>query len=49
MNGYSPLTWETLDAWARWTGNAPDTEDLDALFIINGIMLFPADPEKAAE
>jgi hypothetical protein len=48
MNGYSPLTWETLDAWARWTGNVPDQEDLDALFILNSVMLVP-DPPKDAE
>ena len=47
MNGHSPLTWETLDAWARWTGNVPDREDVDALFVINSVMLFPDLPKDA--
>ena len=48
MNGFSPLSWTTLDSWARWTGNVPDREDVDALFVIDSVMLFP-DPPKDAE
>jgi hypothetical protein len=48
MNGFAPLSWTTLDAWARWTGNVPDREDVDALFVIDSVMLFP-DPPKEAE
>lgn len=39
MNGFSPLSWSTIDAWARWTGNVPDPEDVDALFMLDTVML----------
>jgi hypothetical protein len=48
MNGFAPLTWSTLDAWARWTGNLPDPADIDALFLLDSVMLFPGDPNKDA-
>jgi hypothetical protein len=45
MNGYAPMTWATLDAWARWTGNHPDSEDVEALFVLDAIMLHPGEPK----
>lgn len=41
MNGFSPLTWGTLGEWSRLTGNVPDQEDIDALFILDAVMLTP--------
>jgi hypothetical protein len=46
MNGFAPLSWATLDAWARLTGNVPDQEDIDSLFLLDSVMLFPGDPNK---
>lgn len=41
MSGFAPLSWSSLDAWARWTGANPDAEDVDALFILDSVMLNP--------
>jgi hypothetical protein len=41
MNGFAPMTWATLDAWARWTGNIPDRDEIDALFILDAVLLSP--------
>jgi hypothetical protein len=45
MSGFAPLSWATVDAWARWTGNFPDHEDIDALFVLDAVMLNPPKPE----
>lgn len=43
--GYQPMTWTTLDAWARWTGNTPDAADVAALFALDAVMRNPGDPD----
>ncbi len=48
MNGASPLSWPTLDAWSRHTGARPTPEEIDALFMLDGILLNPG-PVKTAE
>lgn len=45
MSGYLPITWPTLDAWSRFTGNVPDGEDVIALFALDAVMLHPGDPD----
>lgn len=45
MNGFAPLSWGTLGDWSRLTGNVPDAEDLDALFILDSVMLSLSRPE----
>ena len=45
MSGYAPMTWATLDAWSRLTGNVPDGEDLDALFVLDAVLCHP-EPDK---
>lgn len=49
MSGSAPLTWATLDAWSRLTGNIPDQEDIDALFTLDAVMLRPAAGSGAAK
>lgn len=49
MNGFAPLTWGTLGEWSRMAGNAPDQEDIDALFLLDGVMLFPGDQAKESK
>ena len=49
MNGFAPLTYTTIYHYSRLTGQALDAEDVDALIVLDGVMLFPGDPEKATE
>lgn len=46
MSGISPLSWTTLDAWARRTRIEPDAEDIDALFLLDAVRLNPDPPKK---
>jgi hypothetical protein len=41
MSSLAPLSWTTIESWSRLTGNIPDQEDLDALFLLDAIMLTP--------
>lgn len=45
MNGYLPLTWSTLDAWARMTDSPVQPHEARALVTLDAIMCFPGKPE----
>lgn len=34
-NGLTPMTWGTIDAWARRTGRDPQPHEVDALFALD--------------
>ena len=35
MDGFSPLSWEALDAWARRTGRNPTADECQALMLLD--------------
>ena len=39
--GMNPVTWATIDAWARRTGQDPRREEIDALFALDAVMRSP--------
>jgi hypothetical protein len=41
MNGYARLTYSTITGWAQWTGNSPSPADVEALFLLDAILLHP--------
>jgi hypothetical protein len=43
MGGYSPLTWECLDAWSRLTGHQPNVLESAALMALDAVLLAPAE------
>ena len=49
MAGFAPLSWATVDAWARRTGAEPDADDIDALFALDAVLLHPDPPKSARE
>jgi hypothetical protein len=38
-----------LGDWSRLTGNVPDPEDIDALFMLDAVMLAPGEPKGEAD
>lgn len=49
MNGLAPLTYTTIYHYSRLMRMTLDTEDVEAVILIDGILLFPGDPEKESE
>lgn len=45
MSGIAPLSWSTLDAWARATGTLVHPHEARALMTLDAIMCFPGKPE----
>lgn len=43
MSGIAALSWPTLDAWARHMGLRPDRAEIDALFMLDGVLLAPGE------
>jgi hypothetical protein len=43
FNGFGPLTYETVMAWASLTGAAPSPLDVRALLTLDSILLSPPD------
>lgn len=42
-HGVSPLMWTTVDAWSRLTGNVLVQEEIDTLFLLDGILIAPGE------
>lgn len=45
MNGLARLSYGTIADWARLTGSRPTAEDVDALMMLDGVMMHPGDEE----
>ena len=41
MSGLSPLTYTTVDAWARLTGRDPQPHEVDALMVLDRVRRHP--------
>lgn len=41
MEGPAPLSYATIDAWARLTDEAPSPEDVNALLVLDTVMRHP--------
>lgn len=41
MSGFAPLTWSTIGEWSRFTGIDPDVAEIDALFVLDSVLLNP--------
>lgn len=39
--GVNPLTWSTVHAWASHTRRSPDPAELQSLFALDAVLLFP--------
>ena len=48
LEGIAPLSWVTLDAWARRTGRDPEPHEADALFSLDAVTRHPELVEEAA-
>lgn len=48
MDGAAPLSWSTLDAWSRLTGRVIDSNDCDALMLLDHAFRHPEEPESKA-
>ena len=51
MNGAAPLSYGTIADWSRLTGHMPSPEDVDALLVLDSVLLSPeptARPKDAA-
>lgn len=46
MNGPDGFTYPMIESWARLTGHEPTPLEVEALFLIDGAMRFPGEPEK---
>jgi hypothetical protein len=46
--GFLPVTWATIDAWARRTRTDPRPHEIDAMFVLDAVMLH-LEPEKASD
>jgi hypothetical protein len=42
----NPVTWTTIDAWARRTGRDPLPHEIDALFALDAVMRSPRKEKK---
>jgi hypothetical protein len=49
MSGASALSWVTLDAWARRSGNEPEPRDASALFYLDAATRNPGQPDEVTE
>jgi hypothetical protein len=47
-NGLAPLTWVSLDAWARHTDHQPAPHEVDAIFLLDAVMRDPSIAEAYA-
>jgi hypothetical protein len=47
-HGPAPLSWPTVAAWSQFSGLVPEPCECDALFTLDGVLLFPGEM-KAAE
>lgn len=47
LNGIAPLSWVTLDAWARRTDRDPEPHEADALFSLDAVTRHPELMEAA--
>lgn len=45
MDGFAPLTWEAIDAWARRTGRNPTPDECNALMLLDGAFRHPEQPD----
>lgn len=41
MGGLNPMTYPTLESWARLTGRQPNMLEIEALFALDTVMLDP--------
>lgn len=41
MNGFAPLTYSTIIAWASLTGASPSAHEVEALLVLDAVMLHP--------
>jgi hypothetical protein len=48
MAGLNPLSYGTIEAWARLTGRQPDSLEVEALLMLDAAMLRP-DTDRAVE
>lgn len=39
--GFNPLTYETITHWAHWKGESPEPYEIEALFMLDAILLNP--------
>lgn len=46
MDGYDPLTWTSLHAWAEMTGRDPEPYEVDLLMNLDAIRRHPPKEEK---
>jgi len=49
MNGMNPLTWGTIGEWSRIMGITPDADEVRALFLLDAVLLNPAEPKGEAK
>lgn len=45
MAGMMPISWESIDAWARLTGQEPNPRECRALMAIDAVIRFPGDDD----
>lgn len=45
MNGFAPLSYSTIDSWAKLTGNRPTQLDVQALIELDSVLLYPESGE----
>jgi len=45
MNGFAPLSWATIAAWSQFTGNVPEPLEVEALFTLDTVILYPGEDE----
>lgn len=43
MNGFAPLSYATIAAWAELTGASPSAEDVRALMLLDAVLSSPGD------
>lgn len=41
MNGYAPLSYATIAGWSQLTGRDPSIGDVEALLLLDSILLHP--------
>jgi hypothetical protein len=46
MNGIAPLSYATVESWSRLKGVDVMPHEIDALFLLDSVMIYPGNPDE---